>query len=448
MTIPDLYKIFQKHPIVDTDTRCINPDKSGLFFCLQGNNFNGNTFADEAIDKGAAYVIIDDVKYLKNEKYILVNDSLAFLQELAKFHRNQLNIPVIGITGTNGKTTTKELIYAVLNKQYKVVATSGNLNNHIGVPLSVLAIRKETEIAIIEMGANHPGEIAQLCEIACPGYGIITNIGIAHTEGFGNLDNIISTKKALYDYIRKINGLIFVNGNDSLVMKLSENMNRIIYGNIKGSVCYGKIINNNPFLNLQCSLTNNLTIYDLLLTTNIIGAYNFDNILAAICIGKYFKVKDDNIKQGLEEYTPDGFRSQFIDTGKNKILMDAYNANPASMELAINNFANLNLPTPSEQRTTNNEQLTTNKVAIIGDMFELGQYAKAEHEKIIRLLKKQKFDKIILIGLLFSLVNDGFESFPDTDTACQHLKTNPFLSKTILIKGSRGMKLEKILEAL
>jgi UDP-N-acetylmuramoyl-tripeptide--D-alanyl-D-alanine ligase len=441
MTAAELYKIYLKHPVVCTDTRAIRKD--ALFFCLKGNNFNGNAFAYEAIEKGAAYVIIDEAEYRRNEKYILVKDALSSLQELARHHVTKLKtqnskFKIIGITGTNGKTTSKELIYAVLSKKYSTAATAGNFNNHIGVPLSILSVSKDSEIAIIEMGANHPGEIAQLCEIACPDYGLITNIGIAHTEGFGSLENIISTKKALYDYVGKIKGLLFVNGNDSLLMKLSENINKITFGNNKVFDCYAELVENNPFVKLKWKsnvFTQNteLKTQNFVIQTSLIGAYNFDNILAAICIGKYFKVSDEQIKQALEDYKPDSYRSQFMDTGKNKIIMDAYNANPASMELAVNNFAELKFD---------------NKIAIIGDMFELGKNALSEHEKIIRLLKKQKFEKTILVGPLFSEVNDGIQSFPDSETACQYLKSNPLFNKTILIKGSRGMKLEKILEAL
>jgi UDP-N-acetylmuramoyl-tripeptide--D-alanyl-D-alanine ligase len=443
MTTAELYKIYLNHPLVCTDTRLIKKDS--LFFCLKGNNFNGNAFADDALEKGAAYVIIDEPEFLKNEKYILVKDTLSSLQELAKHHITKLKtqnskLKIIGITGTNGKTTTKELIYSVLGKKYRTVATAGNLNNHIGVPLSILSVNDNTEIAIIEMGANHPGEIAQLCEIACPEFGLITNIGIAHIEGFGSFENIVATKKALYDYISKINGILFVNGNDSLLMKLSENINRITFGNtgLSGLDCYAELLENNPFVKLKWNsnvLTQNpkLKTHNLVIQTNLIGAYNLENILAAICIGKYFKVSDEQIKQGLEEYKPDSYRSQFIDSGRNKIIMDAYNANPASMELAVNNFAGLNFD---------------NKVAIIGDMFELGKNALSEHEKIIRLLRKQKFEKTILVGPLFSEVNDGFQSFPDSEATCQYLKSNPLFNKTILIKGSRGMKMEKILEAL
>ena len=433
MTITELYKIYQKHPEINTDTRCI---KTGsMFFCLKGNNFNGNLFADEAIAKGAAYVIIDEASYQKNDRYILVNNSLSALQDLALHHRKQLNIPIIGITGTNGKTTTKELVHAVLSKKYKTVATAGNLNNHIGVPLSLLSIGNETEIAIIEMGANHLGEIGQLCEMSCPDYGIITNVGIAHLEGFGNFDNIVTTKKALYDYIIKRNGMLFVNGNDSLLMKLSENARRITYGNNSSFNYYAEIIENRPFVKLKWGYKDNIssTLDYYTIQTNLIGEYNFENILTAISIGKYFKVSDENIKQGLEAYKPDSYRSQFIDTGKNKIIMDAYNANPSSIELAINNFARLQL---------------NNKILILGDMLELGKDALTEHDKIIRQLKNKKFDKIILIGPVFTEVNDNFESFPDSETASQYLISNPLLNKTILIKGSRGIKLEKILKVL
>ena len=457
INIENIYTIFLKHPHISTDTRNIKPDS--LFFALKGSNFNGNEFAEEALRKGAAYAIIDQVEtrhalspQLK-EKIILVDDVLISLQQLAKHHRQQFNIPVIGITGTNGKTTTKELVNVVLSRKYKITATTGNLNNHIGVPLTLLTINQDTEIAIIEMGANHPGEIAELCQISLPDYGIITNIGKAHIEGFGSFENIISTKKALYDSVIGRGGTLFVNGDDQLLMNFSFKSKRFLYGNIEGSVCTGKVIDNNPFLNINCTLINNHTTYDLRLTTNLIGTYNFENILAAICIGNYFEISAYNIIKALEDYKPSGYRSQFIDTGRNKIIMDAYNANPSSMELAINNFADLSHSTP-------NSQLPTQKVAIIGDMFELGKDTEFEHKKIIELLETQKFEMIFLIGYEFTkafeklnlnnyqLSTINYQLFKDSESASEYVKNNPITSKTILIKGSRGIRLEKILENL
>lgn len=432
MTTEELYKIYQKHPVISTDTRRIRQDS--LFFCLKGDNFNGNEFADEAIDKGAAYAIVDEEKYRKSEKHILVNNSLSALQELAIHHRKQLIIPVIGITGTNGKTTTKELINAVLSRKYRTVATAGNLNNHIGTPLSILNITHNTDIAIIEMGANHPGEIAELCEISKPDFGIITNIGIAHTEGFGSFENIIATKRALYESVQKRNGVVFVNGDDELLMKLSEGMKRVVYGKDNSFDCNGELAGKGLQVKVKWNSENekNKSV-EFIAQTQLIGSYNFENILAAICIGQYFNVSDELIKKALEEYQPTGYRSQYIDTGKNKLVMDAYNANPSSLALALKNFAELEMK---------------EKVVIIGDMFELGKEADNEHEKIVKQLKKLKFERTILVGPIFSRNNDDFESFQNSEEACNYLKQNPIISKTILIKGSRGIKLEKIIEAL
>lgn len=432
-SIEEIYNIYNQQRAVCTDTR--NVKQGSIFFSLKGNNFNGNEFAENAIKGGAAFAVIDDSNYDKGDKYILVEDSLNALQQLSRFHRERLKIPIIGITGTNGKTTTKELINAILSKRYKTVATSGNLNNHIGVPLTLLSIMDDTEIAIIEMGANHMGEIEELCQLAQPTSGIITNIGIAHTEGFGSYENIIATKKALYDYVKKIEGVLFVNGDDELLMKLSEGTERKFYGKSNRFNCYGEIPDSTPLLNIKLYLKNpdEKTYNELPVQTNLIGKYNIDNILAAVSIGKYFDIQTELIKQALEEYMPGGYRSQYIDTGKNKIIMDAYNANPSSMELAIKNFGELEIE---------------NKVAIIGDMFELGKISIEEHQKVVELLKQQKIEKIYLVGAEFLKINEIFKAFENSESALKYFKDNPLKAKTILIKGSRGIKLEKVIEAL
>jgi UDP-N-acetylmuramoyl-tripeptide--D-alanyl-D-alanine ligase len=445
----ELYRIYLDHPFICTDTRSIKP--GSIFFCLKGANFNGNSFASDALGKGAAFAVIDESEFKLDERYILVSDVLSALQQLASHHRSLLKIPVIGITGTNGKTTTKELIHAVMKKKYNTVATAGNLNNHIGVPLTILSVGINTEIVIVEMGANHQGEIAQLSSLARPDYGIITNISKAHTEGFGSYENIVKTKNELYQFIRSTNGKLFVNSENPLLMELSHDIPRILFGNHKDSLCSAEILDSNPFLILKYSINKKellTTNYEL--RTNIIGSYNLENILASICIGTYFNIPPDDILQAIEDYKPGNYRSQFISTQKNKIIMDAYNANPKSMEFAISNFAALNMK---------------NKIAIIGDMFELGKDAEEEHLKVIDLLKKQSFQKIYLVGQVFySLIsnmkvsnlisdnlisdNTNFESFPDSQSACSHFLKNPISSKSILIKGSRGVKLEKILDTL
>lgn len=442
-TILNLYNHFKNHPIISTDSRTVKVNS--IFFALKGENFNGNKYAEEALAKGAYLAVIDEPGYDKGNKYLLTANALKTLQELAKYHRQRLNIPFIGITGTNGKTTTKELVNSILQKKFKTVSTSGNLNNHIGVPLTLLSCNSNTEIAIIELGANHPGEIADLCDIAQPGFGIITNIGLAHIEGFGSFDNIVKTKKALYDYIREKKGLVFVNKNNSLLTELSENISRIFYGTDDTCDTYGKLIQNSPFLKVEITTNSKLqtsnsklpSTINYQLSTKLVGAYNFENILASVCIGSYFGVSLSDIKSAIENFMPSGYRSQFIETKANKVIMDAYNANPTSMVAAINNFASLNFE---------------NKIAIIGDMFELGNAAAIEHKKIIELLKKQDFEETFFIGPEFSAAlksyksYKSYKSFKSTDAATDYFRTHPLFSKTILVKGSRGIKLEKIMD--
>lgn len=478
ISIDQLYNFFLKYPLISTDSRDVKPES--IFFSLKGENFNGNKFAAEALSKGAAMAVVNEKKYCKDERYILVDNSLKSLQELAKYHRENLNIPVIGITGTNGKTTTKELLNSVLQNNYKTVSTFGNFNNHIGVPLTILTCTQDTEIAIIEMGANHPGEIAELCEIAKPDFGIITNIGKAHIEGFGSYKNIVNTKKALYDYIADKKGTVFVNIDNSQLLKLSENIDRVLYGTNSSKLitpdstisnqilCLGEMLENNPFINIKLySKSKNDIIHHVpfslyepvyklyplpytlryipyILQTKFIGDYNFENILAAACIGFYFGISLDEIKVSIENFIPGSYRSQFIETAKNKIIMDAYNANPTSMVAAINNFAALKFD---------------NKVAILGDMFELGKDSFAEHKKIVNLLILQNFENAILIGpeftsavkalqLKFNIQTLNFKLFISSDEAADYFKSTPLLAKTILIKGSRGIKLEKIVDTL
>jgi len=399
-----LYSIYLKHQLICIDSR--NIKKNAIFFALKGDNFNGNKYAQEAIDKGCAYAVIDENKYEKNEKFVLVENVLETLQNLAHHHRKQLKIPVIGITGTNGKTTTKELIKDVLNKKYKTYATQGNLNNHIGVPLSVLSITRDIEIAIIEMGANHIGEIIALCKIAQPNHGLITNIGKAHLEGFGSFEGVITAKKELYNYLKQNNGIAFVNSDNLLLMKLSNTQNRITYKTQKEAI-----------------------------NTQLIGKHNLENILAAICVGHYFKVKESDIEQAIENYQPADNRSQIIKTKKNTVLLDAYNANPMNMEAVINHFAQMK---------------AENKVVILGDMLELGSYSLQEHQAVTELLKKQNFNRVILVGDNFSKVKNNIncKHFADAGIASNWLKHQNIKDAFILIKGSRGIELEKLMEVL
>lgn len=425
MKIQELYTHFLKHPIVCTDTRDIQ--SGAIFFALKGANFNGNEFAEQALQAGCSLVVIDEAKFKKDDRYFLVEDVLTALQQLANYHRKQLKIPVIAITGTNGKTTSKELLNAVLSEKYKVLATKGNLNNHIGVPLTLLNISKDHEIAIIEMGANHQGEIAMLCTIAEPDYGMITNIGKAHLEGFGGPEGVIKAKNELYQFIKQKNGKLFVNADNELLKKLSEGIDRVTFGTSDNDDFTGSFVESNPFVKLKY---NNTTI-----STQLVGKYNFENILAAACIGHYFKVSEQQIKTGLEKYVPSNNRSQVMQTKNNLLLLDAYNANPSSMNAAIENFAQM-------------DQL--NKMVILGDMLELGEDSEKEHTAIVNLLKQKNITNALLVGNYFIEAGKAIhaKTFANSDQVLDHLKQHPVKNTTILIKGSRGIKLEKVVDAL
>lgn len=428
MSIQELYQLFKECSCVTTDTR--NITDNSMFFALKGPNFNANTFAVEALKKGSTYAIIDEETYLVDQRTILVNDVLETLQELSKYHREQLSIPVIGITGSNGKTTTKELVQTVLSKKYKVAATKGNLNNHIGVPLTILAIHSEIEIAIIEMGANHAGEIEFLCNIAQPNSGLITNIGMAHLEGFGSLEVIIETKVALYKSLSKNKGMAFVNAEDKRLVDLSSRNERILFGN-DNSINAKVISSTSPFLSFDLKV-NGKEYKEI--ETKLVGNYNIDNILAAVTIGNYFDVDTLTIISALNAYNPENNRSQWLNTGKNNLILDAYNANPSSTYSAIRNFELL---------------IAENKIIILGDMLELGKIEQEEHQKIINLLKNNKIQSI-LIGPVYQSCSaeSTIQKFATTEEAKKHLLAKPLLNKTILIKGSRGLKLELLVENL
>ena len=440
--IEKLYALFLKHPIVCTDTRDIKP--GSIFFALKGGNFNGNQFAEKAIEMGCAYAVIDEKFPLGeggrgiDEKLFLVDDVLSTLQQLANHHRKQLSIAVIGITGSNGKTTSKELINVVLSKKYKVLATVGNLNNHIGVPLTLLNITKEHEMAIIEMGANHKGEIAELCTIAEPDFGIITNIGKAHLEGFGGIEGVKIGKSELYKYIQSKAGRLFVHGDDEVLLELSGSNEKVTYGTKKLYDIVGAIIENKTeFISFQWATRYNAVNIKKseLVSTQLVGIYNYYNLLCAACVGHYFKVDDANINQALKEYTPSSNRSQLHKTKSNTLILDYYNANPSSMSLAIENFANLNHP---------------NKMVILGDMLELGSESEKEHDAIVILLQQKNISNALLVGPLFVAAGKkvSAKTFSNSDEAVEFLKQNKIADSTILIKGSRGIKLEKVVEVL
>jgi UDP-N-acetylmuramoyl-tripeptide--D-alanyl-D-alanine ligase len=429
MNINEIYNLFLKYPTISTDTRDIKPNS--IFFSLKGDNFNGNSFAAKAIENGASYAIIDEKIYKKDNRFILVDNTLETLQQLAVIHRRHLNIPIIGITGTNGKTTTKELINCVLSQGYKTFATKGNLNNHIGVPLTILSITNNHELGIIEMGANHIGEIGLLCKISQPDYGIITNIGKAHLEGFGSIEGVINTKKDLYLAIADKKGKVFVNSDNQLLINLSENIERVFYGNNSDNFCKGIIIKQKNYISVEYSCRN----YNDIINTQLVGSYNFENILAAITIGCYFNIEKHLIKEALENYAPANNRSQIVKSKLNTIILDAYNANPSSLEASIKNFAEID---------------ADNKMLIIGDMLELGEYSKVEHLNILNIIESLCFKKVILVGPQFSSVcnNKDWLCFENSIEAKDWFISNPIKESYILIKGSRGIKMEIILDSL
>jgi UDP-N-acetylmuramoyl-tripeptide--D-alanyl-D-alanine ligase len=429
ISIEQLYAHYLEANCVTTDTRKITP--GCIFFALKGEKFDGNVFASEALAKGAKYSIIDNPVYNGGEQTLLVDDVLKTMQGLALLHRENLNIPVIGITGTNGKTTTKELINAVLSRKFKTTATAGNFNNHIGVPLTILSVNRNTEIAIVEMGANHEGEIAALCMIARPEFGIITNIGKAHLEGFGSFEGVIRAKSELLKFINESGGQLFINSDNELLMRLSENISRITYGAKSGAWCHGWPEVANPFARLQWDGPDGL----LAVESKLVGSYNFENMMAAICIGQYFGVRSHDISDAITAYKPSNNRSQIIDTGKNKVIMDGYNANPTSMKAAILNFRNINSPS---------------KMVILGDMFELGVESTKEHSEIVRIVDVSSFAKVLLVGPRFGSASlpAHFLAFNSATEVNAWLKKNHIEGHTILVKGSRGMHLEDIMESL
>jgi len=427
--VEKIYQVFLKAEGISTDSRKIN--KGCLFFALKGDNFNGNKYAEAALSEGASFAIIDEKEYQSSDRTILVNDVLSCLQELALYHRKKLGIPVLGITGTNGKTTTKELISAVLSQKFNVSFTQGNLNNHIGVPLTLLAMNDKTEFGVVEMGANHPGEIAALCKIADPDFGIITNIGKAHLEGFGSFEGVIKTKGELYDYLNQKDGTVFYNHDNSILSKLGEKLNhRISYG-MESADLNGEPIQSPPYIHVKAMFPKGI----LYLNSRLIGDYNFENILAAACIGQHFGVDPLKIQEAIKEYVPSNNRSQLIQQGDLKIIMDAYNANPTSMRASVISFSQ----TAAEPR-----------YLILGDMRELGEYSQEEHRIILELLKEKGFQNVFLVGKEFSSANrdSDFQSFENSEVLGNYLKDHKIKNGTLLIKGSRGIQLEKVLQYL
>lgn len=425
MDINYIHSLFLQCNSISIDTRKIEPNS--LFVAIKGERFDANTFAKEALEKGAAYVIIDNETYFIDQRTILVEDSLIALQELAKFHRDYLKLPIIALTGSNGKTTTKELIHAVLSRKFKTKATVGNLNNHIGVPLTLLSFTAETEIGIVEMGANHKKEIEFLCELAKPDYGYITNFGKAHLEGFGGVEGVIEGKSEIYKYLSANDKLVFINLEDPIQVERSKSLKSYSFGINKTNADMNiTSIKANPFVTIVYS--------DLVVQSHLIGLYNANNINAALTIGKYFGVTDSEIKYALESYIPENNRSQLVKKGSNQIILDAYNANPSSMSVAIENFLQLD---------------NANKVMILGDMFELGDESLQEHKAIVAMLSKDENVKCYFVGSAFyesKIEKDNFWFYNTFESFSNDLSEMKFDNSTILIKGSRGMALERTLE--
>jgi UDP-N-acetylmuramoyl-tripeptide--D-alanyl-D-alanine ligase len=424
MQIQNLYSIYLQYPSIQTDTRKIK--KGDLFFALKGENFNGNKFAKQALELGAAYAIVDEEIDSQNEKIIKVDDVLINLQALAKYHREQFTIPFIAITGSNGKTTTKELIHAVLSTTYKTYTTEGNLNNHIGIPLTILKIKNDAELAIVEMGANHKKEIEGYCKYTLPTHGLITNCGKAHLEGFGGVEGIKKGKGELFDFIRATNGTAFLMNDYDYLQQMSSGISSIYtYGTSNADVV-GNVVQDDTFLKVQITKGINEII-----TTKLVGNYNLPNLLAAVSIGTYFKVDAKKIKEALEAYTPSNSRSQLIKKDTTTIVLDAYNANPSSMKLAVENFAQIE---------------AKNKVLLLGGMMELGEESIKEHIELVNLIKQFNFNDVVLVGGDFKKINHPFIYFDNSILAKEWLKQKRFTDTYFLIKGSRSMQMERVLD--
>lgn len=432
MKLSALYQIFLDCQLVTTDSR--NCPEGSLFIALKGESFNGNAFAGKALETGCAYAVIDESEYAieGDQRYILVDDCLQTLQQLANYHRRQLGTRVIGITGTNGKTTTKELISAVLSQSHNILYTLGNLNNHIGVPSTLLRLKAEHDLAVIEMGANHPGEIKFLSEIVEPDCGIITNVGKAHLEGFGSFEGVIKTKGELYDFLRKKEGsTVFIHHDNAYLMNIAGGLNLIPYGTEDDLYVNGRIIGNSPYLTFEWKAGKDGETYQV--QTQLIGEYNFPNALAAITIGLFFGVEAAKINEALAGYTPQNNRSQLKKTNDNTLIIDAYNANPTSMMAALQNFRNMEVP---------------HKMLLLGDMRELGAESAAEHQKIADYIKECDFEEVWLVGEQFAAAEHSFKTYPNVQEVIKELETNKPKGYTILIKGSNGIKLSSTVDHL
>ena len=427
MSIIDLYDLFIHNPQITTDSR--NCPKGSIFFALKGDKFDGNQYAGKALASGCVYAVIDNPDYYIGERTILVDNVLKTLQQLAHHHRKVLGLPIIGITGTNGKTTTKELLAAVLSTKFNLLYTEGNFNNHIGVPLTLLRLTHDHEMAVIEMGASHPGDIKELVDIVHPNYGIITNVGRAHLEGFGSFEGVIRTKGELYDYIRRSKGKIFIKKENKYLQSIAKGIEQITYGNGDDAFASGQVVSCDPFLVFNWKQQGKLHTVE----THMIGSYNLDNVLAAVAVGRFFKIPAERISRAIAAYEPTNNRSQFKKTDNNELIIDAYNANPSSMKVALDNF--ITMPVQP-------------KAIILGDMRELGPTSNELHAEVVEQIKKGQFDKVFLCGEHFSKVGKEFSPFATTEAMTEELRRQPLEGYHILIKGSHSMGLEKLVDIL
>lgn len=427
MSIIDLYDLFIHNPQITTDSR--NCPKGSIFFALKGDKFDGNQYAGKALASGCVYAVIDNPDYYIGERTILVDNVLKTLQQLAHHHRKVLGLPIIGITGTNGKTTTKELLAAVLSTKFNLLYTEGNFNNHIGVPLTLLRLTHDHEMAVIEMGASHPGDIKELVDIVHPNYGIITNVGRAHLEGFGSFEGVIRTKGELYDYIRRSKGKIFIKKENEYLQSIAKGIEQITYGNGDDAFASGQVVSCDPFLVFNWKQQGKLHTVE----THMIGSYNLDNVLAAVAVGRFFKISAERISRAIAAYEPTNNRSQFKKTDNNELIIDAYNANPSSMKVALDNF--ITMPVQP-------------KAIILGDMRELGPTSDELHAEVVEQIKKGQFDKVFLCGEHFSKVGKEFSPFATTEAMVEELRKQPLKGYHILIKGSHSMGLEKLADIL
>ena len=427
MSIIDLYDLFIHNPQITTDSR--NCPKGSIFFALKGDKFDGNQYAGKALASGCVYAVIDNPDYYIGERTILVDNVLKTLQQLAHHHRKVLGLPIIGITGTNGKTTTKELLAAVLSTKFNLLYTEGNFNNHIGVPLTLLRLSHDHEMSVIEMGASHPGDIKELVDIVHPNYGIITNVGRAHLEGFGSFEGVIRTKGELYDYIRRSKGKIFIKKENEYLQSIAKGIEQITYGNGDDAFASGQVVSCDPFLVFNWKQQGKLHTVE----THMIGSYNLDNVLAAVAVGRFFKIPAERISRAIAAYEPTNNRSQFKKTDNNELIIDAYNANPSSMKVALDNF--ITMPVQP-------------KAIILGDMRELGPTSDELHAEVVEQIKKGQFDKVFLCGEHFSKVGKEFSPFATTEAMVEELRKQPLKGYHILIKGSHSMGLEKLADIL